>query len=227
MPLQMNPCAVIFDMDGVLIDSEPLWKIAEIEGFLTVGLHLTEQDCAQTTGLRIDEVVALWHERQPWTSRTGRSVEDVTQTIIDNLIREVQANGVPLPGAQRALQYCKERGLKVGLATSSTSRILEAVIDKLRFRTYFDVLCSAEHDPRGKPHPAVYLRCADLLGVDPNHCLAIEDSFNGLLSAKAACMQTVLVPERSHDDDPRFIISDHRIETLDTFPALVDQLLPT
>ena len=83
--------AVIFDMDGLLIDSEPLWKEAEIEVFKTVGIDLTEQSCEQTVGLRIDEVVKLWHSRHPWQNKT---INEVTQQINNCMIRLIKEKGV-------------------------------------------------------------------------------------------------------------------------------------
>ena len=89
--------AVIFDMDGVLIDSEPLWKIAEIKGFGKVGLDLTQTDCEETVGLRIDEVVKMWYKKKPWKNST---CEEVTIDIVNILIDEIKKNGKALPGVK-------------------------------------------------------------------------------------------------------------------------------
>jgi sugar-phosphatase len=203
--------AIIFDMDVVLIDSEPLWKIAEVEAFAKVGLNLTYTDCEETVGLRIDQVVELWYKKVGWTNKT---ILEVETDIVDILIREINLQGKELLGVTEKLTEFKEAGYKIGLATSSYQRIIEAVVDKLNIRSFFDVMQSAEYERFGKPHPAVFLTCADKLGVDPIECLVIEDSFNGILAAKAARMTVIAIPEKSHQVDPRLIIADLQKDSL-------------
>lgn len=206
--------AVIFDMDGVLIDSEPLWKIAEIKGFGKVGLDLTQTDCEETVGLRIDEVVKMWYKKKPWKNST---CEEVTIDIVNILIDEIKKNGKALPGVKEALEICDKAGLKIGLATSSYHSIIEAVLDKLDIRHYFEVVHSAEYEKFGKPHPAVFLTAAEKLGVDPVHCLVIEDSLNGVIAGKAARMKVIAVPELSHAYNPKINLADEIIDTLHEF----------
>lgn len=203
--------AIIFDMDGVLIDSEPLWKIAEVEAFAKVGLDLSYTDCEETVGLRIDQVVELWYHKVGWTSKT---VKEVETDIVDILIREIHKSGKALAGVMETLEKLQESNLKIGLATSSYQRIIDAVAEKLGIAHFFQVMQSAEHEIYGKPHPAVFLTCAEKLGVDPVNCLVIEDSFNGVLAAKAARMKVVAIPEKSHQSDPRLIIADEILESL-------------
>ncbi|MDX1348729.1 MAG: hexitol phosphatase HxpB [Putridiphycobacter sp.] len=209
--------AIIFDMDGVLIDSEPLWKIAEIKGFGKVGLDLTQTDCEETVGLRIDEVVKMWYQKKPWK---GRSCEEVTIDIVNILIQEIKARGEALPGVKEVLEVCEKSDLKIGLATSSYHRIIEAVLDKLDIRHYFEVIHSAEFEKYGKPHPAVFLSAAELLNVDPTECLVIEDSLNGVVAAKAARMKVIAVPEQSHAYNPKLMLADHIIPSLEAFSLL-------
>ena len=204
--------AIIFDMDGVLIDSEPLWKIAEVEGFGKVGLDLTHTDCEETVGLRIDEVVKLWYNKRPWE---GKSLEVVTQDIIDILIREVLKQGTTLPGVQEALNALKDDGYKIGLATSSSKAIIAAVMQRLNIESYFDAIHSAEDEILGKPHPAVFLTCAQKLGVEATDCWVVEDSFNGMVAAKAARMKVIGVPEKTHQMDKRFVIADIQLDSLE------------
>ena len=127
--------AVIFDMDGLLIDSEPLWKIAEIEGFKKVGINLTQTDCEETVGLRMDEVTRIWYNKVGWKNKT---VEEVTEDVIDILIREIKIQGKALPGVYGILEDLKKEGYKIGLATSSYQRIIHAVLEKLSIAEYFD-----------------------------------------------------------------------------------------
>ena len=203
--------AVIFDMDGVLIDSEPLWKIAEVEGFAKVGLDLTHTDCEETVGLRIDEVVALWHQKVGWTSPP---VPEVASDIVDILIREIRTQGKALTGVYESLQRLAKTNLKIGLATSSDQRIVDVVLEKLNIYNHFHATHSAEFETMGKPHPAVFLSCAEKLGVHPTQCLVIEDSFNGVIAAKAARMKVIAIPEKSHRHDPRLAIADKVLDNL-------------
>lgn len=197
--------AVIFDMDGVLIDSEPLWKIAEIEVFNSLGLNMQKPDLEETVGLRIDQVVAFWRTRFPWH---GKSNKEVVQAIVDRVIFYVNKEGKAMKGVHEILQWLRENNVKIGIGTSSYQRILDAVLIKLGIAQYFDAVHSAEHEEYGKPHPAVYLSCAKYLETDPSNCLVIEDSFNGLLAAKAASMATIVVPEHSNTPHPHLNIAD-------------------
>jgi mannitol-1-/sugar-/sorbitol-6-/2-deoxyglucose-6-phosphatase len=206
--------AVIFDMDGVLIDSEPLWKIAEIEGFGKVGLDLTHTDCEATVGIRIDQVVELWYKRVGWS---GKTIPEVADDIVDVLIREIKKQGKALEGVYEALEMIKKEGYKIGLATSSYQRIINAVLEKLGIAGYFDEVHSAEFEVYGKPHPAVFLTTAEKLKIHPTECLVIEDSFNGVLAAKAARMKVIAIPEKTHLKDPRLVIADRILGTLNEF----------
>ncbi len=202
--------AAIFDLDGLLIDSEPHWRDAEIEVFATVGVELTDAMCQRTTGLRIDEVVAYWHARAPWT---GPGVAEVTARIVAGVSARVAGAGVAKPGVAEALAVVRERGVPIGLASSSPLPLIRAAVARLGLEGAFDVLCSAEGEAYGKPHPAVYLTCAARLAVPAPACLAIEDSVNGLVAAKAARMRCVVVPD-GDADDPRFGLADRVLPSL-------------
>jgi len=205
---------IIFDMDGILIDSEPLWKIAEIEAFAKVGLDTKETDFEESVGLRIDEVVKLWHAKVKWTNKTVKEVED---DIVNILIREIKLQGKELPGVTILLKELKAKGYKIGLATSSYQRIIDAVLEKLNIGEYFDVCHSAEHEIHGKPHPSVFMTTAEKLGVSVMDCLVFEDSLNGVISAKAARMKVIAVPEHSNAYNPRLVIADKIINSLADF----------
>lgn len=204
-PLQFK--AILFDMDGILIDSEPFWRKAEIEVFATVGTHLTEQDCADTMGIRIDEVVAY---RVPHADQ-----EAVVKAIMDRMVELLTAHGSPLKGVESTLQRVRALGIPCGLATSSNYRLLHATLESLKLEDYFSIVHSAEEEVYGKPHPAVYINAAKKLGFEPADCLAIEDSVNGLISAKAAQMRVIAAPEEVVFNDPRFALADLKVERLD------------
>jgi HAD superfamily hydrolase (TIGR01509 family) len=203
--------AVIFDMDGVLIDSEPVWKDAMEEVFESVGCPLTREDFQKTVGLRLDEVIAYWFQISPWQNV---SPEDVMQRIINRMVELLGAHGKPLTGVVETLEFLKQKGLKIGLATSSYEVLIDCVLDTLSIRHFFDFTHSAEREAYGKPHPAVYLKTAETLGVHPQHCLVIEDSINGVISGKAARMHVVCIPEKTHLVNPKLILADYNFETM-------------
>jgi sugar-phosphatase len=203
--------AVIFDMDGVLTDSEPLWKIAMEEVFRSVGCPLTREDFQKTVGLRIDEVCEYWYKQAGWSGATPKEVEDQIMVRMVELIHE---NGEPLPGVMETTAYLRERGIKIGLATSSYTVLIDAVLETLGIRDRFDQVHSAEHEEYGKPHPAVYLTTAKQLQVDPTRCLVIEDSLNGVISGRAAKMKVVCIPEKTHHPEPKLVVADYLFDDM-------------
>jgi sugar-phosphatase len=206
--------AVIFDMDGVLIDSEPLWKIAMENTFKSVGSTLTKKDFQATVGLRLDEVVNHWYKYRPWSGATEREVEN---SIIQGVKELALEHGSPLTGVLETLKLLKKNKIKIGLATSSYALLIDAVLTKLKIGQYFEIAHSAEHESHGKPHPAVYLTVAKQLSVDPTKCLVIEDSLNGIIAAKAARMTVVCIPEKTHTIDPKLSLADYTFSNLNEF----------
>ncbi|ELY4419774.1 hexitol phosphatase HxpB [Cronobacter sakazakii] len=204
--------AAIFDMDGLLIDSEPLWDQAELEVMATFGVDTSRRhELPDTLGLRIDLVVALWFAQQPWN---GPSVDEVTQRIITRAMTLVEEKRPLLPGVADAIALCKAQGLKVGLASASPLRMLERVLTLFDLREQFDVLASAEHLPYSKPHPQVYLDAAAKLGVDPLCCVTLEDSVNGMVATKAARMRSIVVPAEENRSDARWALANVRLNSL-------------
>ena len=204
--------AVILDMDGVLIDSEPFWREAEIEAFGEVGLRLTDDLCRETMGLRIDEAVDYWHRKHGWE---GRTPGEVAERVVRGLIERIRREGELMAGARHALEFFKARGVKLGLASSSSYRIIGTVVERLGLAGEFGCVYSAEEEEYGKPHPGIYLTAARRLGVSPTECLAIEDSLNGVLAAKAARMRCAAVPEAEARRDPRFAIAEVTLDSLE------------
>ncbi|HEX6184902.1 MAG TPA: hexitol phosphatase HxpB [Pyrinomonadaceae bacterium] len=203
--------AVIFDMDGVLIDSEPFWQESEIDAFGRAGLALTREMCLQTMGLRVDEVVEYWRRRQDFDEAPAGALED---SIVGGVVERIQTRGEAKEGAAEAIEFFRGRGVRVALASSSAYRLIRAVTEQLGLADTFDCVYSAEEEEYGKPHPGVYLTTARRLGVAPTVCLAVEDSFNGVLAAKAARMKCIAVPEPAQRRDPRFCIADTLLDSL-------------
>lgn len=208
--------AVIFDMDGLLVDSEPLWVRAEIEIFGGVGVVLSEADCALTKGLRTDDVVRYWHERRGWSSH---SCEDVEQRLIARVAELVRAEGRALPGVASAIAAARTLTSELALASSSPRPLIDAVLDRLELHGVFGVVQSAQTEPYGKPHPGIFLTTAKTLGVAPTECIVLEDSLTGVLAAKAARMTCIAVPDVFPDHDPRFVIADRVVASLEAVTA--------
>ncbi|MCP9269216.1 hexitol phosphatase HxpB [Xenorhabdus sp. XENO-1] len=204
--------AAIFDMDGLLIDSEPYWEQGEKTVFGELGLDLSlANKLPDTLGLRIDKVVELWYQVSPWQ---GTSKKEVEQRIINHVIRLVKENRPLLPGVEYALNLCHKHGLKVGLASASPHNMLEQVLELFNLRHYFNVVVSAANLPYSKPHPEVYLQAASQLEVNPINCLTLEDSFNGMVATKAARMRSIVIPAFHHFDDPRWSLADIKLNSL-------------
>ena len=210
--------AVIFDMDGVLIDSEPLWKIAMEEVFSGLGSRLKKEDFQKTVGLRIDEVIHYWNIKENWGVRDESEVEEAIIVKMESLIA---AQPAALEGVIDTLNYLKLRNIPIGLATSSSSRLIKVVLDKLEIKHLFNFVHSAEMEQFGKPHPAVYLSVAKKLAVLPEKCLVIEDSLNGIISAKAAKMTAVCIPEKTHHIEPKLILADYQFESMTDFLKII------
>ena len=214
----MSIRAIIYDMDGVLIDSEPLWRQAEIETFAKVGLSFTDEMCMQTMGMRTSEVIDFWYAKTPWTGKTKKEVEiELMQRVTQLIIEE----GDTMKGVVYSLDYFKEKGLKIALASSSSTSLIEAVIKKLQIKSYFEVINSAEFLDFGKPHPEIFIKTAQNLGLQPNECLVIEDSFNGVLAAKSARMKVIAIPDEESKNEDRFIIADYILNDLEQIKDII------
>ncbi len=203
--------AAVFDMDGLLVDSEPFWQQAQVETFQNLGVQIKQEDTLETTGLRVDKVVELWFSRQPWQ---GPSCEEVTAALVTRVEELVAEHKPMMPGVLETLAHCQALNLKLAVASSSPMRLITTTLKALSLEDTFEVVVSAEHLRFGKPHPEVYINAADALGVAPEYCVAFEDSLNGVLAAKAARMKGIAVPEHVVADDPRWAIADSKLSSL-------------
>ena len=201
-------------MDGLLIDSEPLWEEAEIKTFREVGVPLTKEKTKETMGLRVDEVVEHWFSRYPWKSPSKKEVE---AKVVKRVIELIQKRGEAQKGVERIMRLFANKKISMAIASSSQTEIINAVLDKLSIQKYFKVVHSAKHEPYGKPHPGVYLTTAKKLHVEPEFCLAFEDSPNGVLSAKAAKMKCIAVPDSAMKNNKIFSIADMALDSLQDF----------
>lgn len=204
-------------MDGLLVDTEPLWIVAMQEVLQTVGVAITPELAAQTTGLRTVEVVNYWYDYFKWE---GKSKEQICDEIMEAVSEKVKREGKAMNGLHYILDFFKEKKLKIGLASSSPACFIGLVLDHFQIKSYFQVVASAEYEPFGKPHPAVYLSCVEGLKSSPLNCLAFEDSINGMVAAKAARMKVVAVPEVHNQQNPKYVLADLKLDKLTDFTAM-------
>ncbi len=203
--------AVIYDMDGVIIDSEPLWREALIHCFNKVGFDFSQDKCRTTQGMRLIEVVEYWYAEQPWQ---GKSIEEVEQAILEKVTDLIVEKGEALPGVIKSINFFKVKGYKIALASSSASSLINTVLSKLNLTEAFEVVNSAEFLDYGKPHPEIFIKTANQLNVKPMDCWVIEDSFHGVLSGKSALMKVIAIPDFEAKKDARFNIADYKLNSL-------------
>lgn len=202
---------VIFDMDGLLINSEPLWREGMAKVFTKLGAQLEPEDYKKTMGLRTSEVVAFWCDYFKWEDVDPENLE---KEILDEVIALVVEKGKLMEGVDYILEFFKRKNFKIGLASSSPMRMIQKVLSHFKISSYFMACHSGQFQDYGKPHPSVYLSCAKELKTSPSECLVFEDSLNGLIAAKAARMTTVVIPELSDRADIRFSLGDLKLNSL-------------
>jgi sugar-phosphatase len=183
--------AAIFDMDGLLIDSEPLWKRAEREVFGAEGIEIDDVMAALTATMTTRQVTEHWYGIRPWREKT---IEDVEAAVVARVADLIRAGSSAMPGVREALALCARLGWRVGLASNSPAVLCQLVLHELGIEGCFQAVVSADHVEQGKPDPAIYLLAARMLDVAPRQCLVFEDSPTGVRAARAAGMSVVAVP---------------------------------
>jgi beta-phosphoglucomutase-like phosphatase (HAD superfamily) len=209
--------AVIFDMDGLLIDSEPMWKSAEKEVFSAVGVHVSEILSKQTAALTTSEVTQFWYQHSPWQ---GKSLHQVEQEVVKQVELHIKQSGIALEGVDHILNFFSQKNIKIGLATNSPHRLIDIILNKLNIAHYFSAISSAEHEILGKPDPAVYISTLKKLNVRPEYCIAFEDSYTGLCAAHRAGIRVISVPAVSEYNEMKFNQSCLKLRSLAEFEEL-------
>ncbi|MDM1043269.1 hexitol phosphatase HxpB [Myroides sp. 1354] len=205
---------VLFDMDGVLIDSEKFWQQAEKEVFTSVGCQWSEEIAHQTTGQTTRAVTELWYHLFPWS---GKTLEEVEQAVIDRVDELIRLEGEIKTGVLATLTFLQTQGIKIGLATNSTPSLIQTVLARLQIGHFFQTTVSALDVQQGKPAPDVYLQAARNLASQPENCLVVEDSFTGATAGKKAGMTVFIVPELEFYHDPKFNLADRKLVNLEEF----------
>jgi mannitol-1-/sugar-/sorbitol-6-/2-deoxyglucose-6-phosphatase len=206
--------AVIFDMDGVLIDSEPLWKKAEQKIFKTVGIELNDELCRKTTGLDNSSTVNFWYSQKPWTTK---SIAEVADEISAEVLSLFLSDNFIKQGVENLIGFFVSKKLPLAVASSSEMKFINTVLEKLKLKDKFAAVYSSEYEDYGKPHPGVYISTARRLDKKPENCLAFEDSFYGALAAKAARMRVVSVLDEKDFVNTKFDFTDLKIKSFNDF----------
>ena len=214
--------AVVFDMDGILIDSEHLWRKAEIAVFGNYGIHLTDDDCKKLMGIRTDEVV-----KQIMADFGGEDLpaDVISGEIVQSVCKLILTEGRIIQGFCDLAIRLKEQHIPLAVATSSPMPVVDSVLKRTGLEHVFEVVVSAEKLPFGKPHPQVYIEACQALGKKPVDCLAIEDSLNGTLAAKATRMRVIAIPEEDARNNKGFGIADFVIEVPEEAQAIIESLV--
>ncbi len=186
--------AVLFDMDGVLVDSEPWWSDVRIAFAAGLGLPWTHEDQAACMGGNSREWAEIMQARLGLTTMT---VEAIQGAIVDGVVGCYRRNPAPIIGDAPAQVRRIAATRPVAIASSSHRDIINAAMEALGLRDVLGAIVSSDDVPLGKPEPYVYRLAATRLGVAPERCLVVEDSLNGVRAGKAAGMTVVLVPNAS------------------------------
>ncbi|MDQ0209197.1 HAD family hydrolase [Alkalicoccobacillus murimartini] len=191
--------AFIFDMDGVIINSEPHHIEVEIETAARFGATITEEDLSKYMGMVSPE---MWSSVKSEHGLTAELEEILDHQIAEKLKRLKESDLEPIKGIPGLMQRLSEKGIPMAVASSSPRIYIEAVLEKFGISDQFVSIISGEEVNQGKPAPDIYLETAQVLGVEPKECVVLEDSYNGVRSAKAAGMTCIgyLAPDAGSQD---------------------------
>jgi HAD superfamily hydrolase (TIGR01509 family) len=204
----MTVAAVVFDLDGVLVDSEQVWDAARRDVVAEHGGTWKDSATRDMLGMSAPE----WSRYVVEELQVPLTPEQVNGAVVEAMLREYDERLPLLPGACEAVERMAERW-PLGLASSSNRPVIDLVLDRMGVAAKFAATVSSEEVGRGKPAPDVYVEAARRLGVDPRACAAVEDSENGIRSAHAAGMRVLAIP------NPHFPPAEDAV-------ALADAVLP-
>ena len=213
--------AVIFDLDGVLIDSESVWAEVRRDFAIAHGGQWAEGTERRMMGMSSPEWATFMHEELG----VELPPDEIAAGVVEEMAKRYRERLPLLPGAVEAVRRLADRW-PLGLASSANRPLIDLVLDEAGLTARFKVTLSTEDVGRGKPAPDVYLEAAQRLGVVPERCVGVEDSTNGLRALAAAGMRVVAVPNRDFPPDPEGLESaDVVIPNLDALtPELVERM---
>ena len=181
--------AVFFDMDGLMVDSEPEWFQSEIEVTRKFGYNWTDEDQVACLGGPLSRVGKYMHDK----CNGAETPEYFTQTLIDTQALKMRGNTPTMPGALNLVRDLQSRGVKTGLVSASPRIIVDAVLDNLGHQL-FPFSISSDDVPNTKPHPDCYLKAATMTASNIQNCLVFEDSLTGMNAAMSSGAYLIAVP---------------------------------
>lgn len=213
--------AVIFDMDGLLVDSEPYWDKARFIMAAEAGVEWNKNDHKAVMGVSTAEWVDYMIERLGLTM----APEVVENHIVDQMVQLYKEQIPFLPGAVETVALSASK-YPLGLASGSPKKLIEIVTGDERLQNKFQVIVSADEVAHGKPSPDVYLETAKRMSVDAEGCVCLEDSGNGILAGKNAGMRVIAVPDdRFPPDAEKLRVADVVLQSLTDFSLVTIETL--
>jgi HAD superfamily hydrolase (TIGR01509 family) len=207
--------AVVFDLDGVIVDSEQVWDEVREEYVRETGGTYTETATRDMMGMSSLE----WSRYLADALGVPGTPEEINAAIVERMLARYGEAPPLIPGAVEAVRRCAERW-PLAVASSSNPELIEVVLDAAGLHDVIPVVVSSQEVARGKPAPDVYVEAARRLGVDPHACAAVEDSHNGIRSAKAAGMRVIALP------NPHFPPDEEALAQADVVLRSIDELTP-
>ncbi|HBJ1649789.1 HAD family phosphatase [Clostridium botulinum] len=180
--------AFIFDMDGVIIDSEPIHRQVHGEIMNTLGINISKGELALYAGATNEYIFTKLKERYG-IKKSVSDLMDYKSKLIINKVKEESLE--PINGIRELLNALRKNNIKIAIGSSSPRSLIEAVIDKFNLHSAFDCIVSGEEVERSKPYPDVYIEVSKKLGINPEKCIVVEDSHNGVQAAKSAGMKCI------------------------------------
>ncbi|MCC8381045.1 hexitol phosphatase HxpB [Xenorhabdus sp. PB30.3] len=203
--------AVIFDMDGVLIDSEPLWKKSGMLILNHYGIPITYDEMLSMAGIpvsgMIDRACRLYNKNNLNKSK-------IEKELFHKGVELILTEKPIMDGIVECLELLVKRNIKIGIASASPLSFLLKIVEQCGIDNYFDYISSAEDMAYNKPHPMVYLNAAKKLNVLPTECIGIEDSKTGMISVKAASMKCIVIPNNIEYNHAYWDVADWKIKSI-------------
>ncbi len=210
--------AIIFDLDGVLADSEPWWNEIDAQLLREYGVTYRGEYHREVLGVSYRLAVEFY--------KKAFAISAPTEELIrrrGEIATEFFANRIGLfPAAKAVIEELRQVNLRLAVATSSVGASARPFLDRHKLTAFFDVIITGDEIERGKPAPDIYLRAAEKLGVPANECLVIEDALSGIVAAKAAGMRVAAIPDRRFVDAREYEKeAEYLLGSLSEIPALV------
>jgi len=206
--------ALIFDMDGLMVDSEPVWWRVEQTFAADQGIEWSEERARSCVGKGLEHVISTMRDQLGLTI----GVEDGVRLLQREFVAR-QSEIRLKPGCKEIVGAARARGMSLAVASSSPTHLIHAVLDQVTMRHSFDILVSGVDVPQPKPAPDIFLRTAARLGIPPQQCIVLEDSVAGVRAAVAAKMRVIAVPE---DEPQRFApLTPHVVNNLHDASSLL------